>query len=239
MNAGNRQTAESFWARVDRTADGCWPFPGYAGKNGYATVLWHGKKEYAHRKAWELTYGLPPSGRCVCHRCDNRICVNPAHLFIGVDLDNKNDMVAKKRQAKHKLTEESVRAIRIELASGDSVKDVAGRYSVSTTTISLIKNRRAWKWLDSPITPQIPSDIVMGSEYFSIPPPTKIDIVVSPGSSGWLSVVVVETRNGTGTSHARVSTERHHSAHPDRTVLHSQVLETISLDIAAWLSPSP
>lgn len=54
---------------------------------------------YAHRAAWELAHGRPvPDGMDVCHSCDVRHCVNPAHLFIGTAKDNIQDSIRKGRQ---------------------------------------------------------------------------------------------------------------------------------------------
>lgn len=84
-----------FWAKVNKTA-GCWIFKG--GKyHRYAMLWWKSKKEYAHRVSWIIHFGPIPPNLCVLHTCDNPLCVNPAHLWLGTDKDNSDDKIAKGR----------------------------------------------------------------------------------------------------------------------------------------------
>jgi hypothetical protein len=92
--------AKKYWTRVIPHTDGCW---GWAGSTA-AGYGWIGLKSRgsrrsynAHRVAYELRVGDIPEGMCVPHRCDNRRCSRPDHLFLGTKQDNSRDMVAKGR----------------------------------------------------------------------------------------------------------------------------------------------
>lgn len=84
---------EKFWARVAKS-DGCWEWQGRRHGRGYG-VTGHGI--FTHRLSWEVHNGPIPDGLYVLHRCDNRICVRPDHLFLGTALDNARDAMAKDR----------------------------------------------------------------------------------------------------------------------------------------------
>jgi hypothetical protein len=95
------ETIESrFWAKVDeRGPDECWEWKAGINRYGYGKFKApHRREVTAHRMVWMLSHGREiPDGQCVLHRCDNRSCVNPAHLSLGTQLDNIRDRDRKGR----------------------------------------------------------------------------------------------------------------------------------------------
>lgn len=86
---------ESLYER--RSARECWPWHGPRYSNGYGRYERRKRTTTASRASWLLYFGPIPDGVVVCHRCDNPICVNPAHLFLGTQIDNVHDMLRKGR----------------------------------------------------------------------------------------------------------------------------------------------
>ena len=88
---------ERFINKVHKT-DYCWIWNGaIRGNSGYGSFNVNGKIESSHRISYKLFKGVIPMGICVLHRCDNRLCVNPDHLFLGTQGDNMKDMFNKGR----------------------------------------------------------------------------------------------------------------------------------------------
>jgi hypothetical protein len=87
-----------FWAKVDCTKE-CWTWTASVfTQTGYGQfALTPRKPVNAHRMSWELSFGDIPSGMYVLHKCDNRSCVRPDHLFLGTQKDNMVDMSNKGR----------------------------------------------------------------------------------------------------------------------------------------------
>lgn len=146
-----------FWDNVDRSGgpDACWPWTKSLGTWGYGQAFWDlgdgkGKRNVvASRAAWTITNGLPADGLCVLHRCDNRACCNPAHMFLGTKADNTADMIAKGRHwcprgpDNHaaKLTADQVREIRRRAARGEPLRRLSREFGVHNSGISRLVRR--------------------------------------------------------------------------------------------------
>lgn len=127
---------------------GCRLWDGKRDWNGYGTIAYRNKAWMAHRAAWTCAHGPIPPGLIVCHRCDVRACINPAHLFLGTHADNMADMMAKRRirrpTSPHfapQIVEETVKAIR---SAPGPQREIAARYGISQTQVSKIKLKRSW-----------------------------------------------------------------------------------------------
>ena len=125
-------------------SSGCWQWVGSVTIYGYGRMRVDAKNVMAHRFSYELHVGKIPEGLFVCHKCDNRKCVNPEHLFVGEHQDNMTDMVKKNRQAVGSrngnavLSENDVLLIR---ASRDIIeqKELAKIFGCSQPTVSRIQ----------------------------------------------------------------------------------------------------
>ena len=127
---------------------GCWLWTaGYNPKTGYGHFYNRGALLYAHRFAYEQYVGPIPKNICVCHKCDVRCCVNPAHLFLGTKAENLSDMARKGRASRGahrwsaKLSDEVVRIIR---KSAKTNSELARVYGVSPSLISGIRHGHRW-----------------------------------------------------------------------------------------------
>jgi HNH endonuclease len=146
-----------FWSHVNKT-ETCWLWT--AGTRGHGYGLFRAvpgeTMKMAHRFSWELANGPIPEGVGVLHNCpdgDNPLCVNPAHLFLGTQIDNMRDCSEKGRmprgEQRHaaKLTATAVVRIRELAESGRSMQSLAREYGVSGPTVQAIVHRRKWRWV--------------------------------------------------------------------------------------------
>lgn len=159
-------TPEDFWARVDKNGPispklgtHCWIWTGglvsHRPLHDYGRLGYRGKRWYAHRLAFYLTYGEIPEGKDVCHKCDNTQCCNPEHLWADDAGGNIRDMWSKGRgiarhgseHPKSKLTEAQVAEIRERYAAGERNKSALAReFGVSEPAIYFIISGRNRKY---------------------------------------------------------------------------------------------
>ena len=141
-------TEDRFWSRVDREGavvrpelGPCWLWKGTVDRDGYGQ-FWAGRTVAAHRFSLSVAGHPPTPGACVCHRCDNPLCVNPAHLFEGSQADNMRDRDAKGRVArgqrhyKAKLSDEQVAEVRRRHAGGETQRALSVEFGVSSRHVN-------------------------------------------------------------------------------------------------------
>jgi hypothetical protein len=139
----------------------CWLWTGGSSSNqngyrcGYFTT--HGKQRHATRAQWFLTFGQWPSdGVFVCHHCDNSMCVNPSHLFLGTPKDNVHDCIRKWRAktgripcglsiSRKKLSREIIGKAHQLKKDGWTYLRIAENFGVGETTIYKALKGLTWK----------------------------------------------------------------------------------------------
>lgn len=82
-----------FHSKVDKHGDDkCWPWKASRNSSGYGWIRINYRLFLAHRISWEIHFGAIPEGKLILHKCNNRSCVNPQHLYIGDHVDNAGDV---------------------------------------------------------------------------------------------------------------------------------------------------
>lgn len=146
-----------FWRKVKKSdAHKCWLWMGAKNRHGYGQTRIIGKSVEAHRLAWILSNGEISKGLVVCHKCDNPLCCNPNHLFLGTQKDNAQDRENKKRGVRNtgfashnsKLSKNQVEEIRKRYSGGldaDYQKTLSKEYRVSRSTIYRVVHEKCYK----------------------------------------------------------------------------------------------
>lgn len=153
------ESIEVFWSKVNKSGeDDCWFWTGLKKDNGNGLIyglFWDdGNDIKAHRFSFLIHNSEIPKGLLVCHKCDQPLCVNPKHLFLGSYKDNNADTCRKRRNAFGEkspgaiLTEHSVREIRLlYVPKIFGFRKLAEKYGVSESCIQGIIEGRTWKHL--------------------------------------------------------------------------------------------
>lgn len=152
-------TPESFCKRVKfGEPQQCWEWQGAISNKGYGLfsirINKQRKNNNSHRFLFIQLFGDIAEGICVLHKCDNRKCVNPNHLFPGTNQDNMDDMVKKGRSnsgdqageknPRSKLNNSDVLLIKERIKNGYKQKDIAIEFKVTAPAISAISRKITW-----------------------------------------------------------------------------------------------
>lgn len=157
-------TPEVLWSKVDRRGeDECWPWKGFKNDQGYGRTWIGDKGYYAHRVIFNLvnpgviSLQAPKVGSTdggfLLHSCDNPVCCNPKHLFVGTHGDNMKDKAEKGRcpdfsgdkGPRCKLTMDQARAARALRTTGKSVRELAVMFDISLPSMKTLLANRSYR----------------------------------------------------------------------------------------------
>lgn len=153
---------KSFEKHVIRQ-EGCWSWNGPITKGGYPVMSCRPEigPTQGHRASWVIHGGKLEKSKHICHACDNPICTNPEHLWLGTHKENNDDKIAKGRanwvqpptkkgseNGSSKLNEDQVKEIKILISQGHACYRIGKKFNVSATTIKRIRNGSNWKHVE-------------------------------------------------------------------------------------------
>lgn len=163
---------KSFWRGVDKNGPvirpgltPCWVATTRKSGGYFQRNVVHGFTMHAHRAAYLMFYGEIPSGKYICHTCDNQLCINPDHLWAGTNSENILDAIKKGRQPTglqwelaHRATQVAgeshpcaklktaqVLEIRRRYQSGEKCSYLAKEYGIGRNHALVIATKKVWK----------------------------------------------------------------------------------------------
>jgi hypothetical protein len=156
--------SDRFWPKVDvRGPDDCWTWTGSLDSGGYGQIstIHGGKPMRASRVSWELVNGPIPDGLHVLHKCDNRPCCNPGHLFLGTNRDNVADMHSKGRARGGSIPGEAHPCAKLSESEASAIlflthatrfthAQIGAQFGVDRSTVRLIFLGKKWAHLRRP-----------------------------------------------------------------------------------------
>jgi hypothetical protein len=181
---------DRFWAKVDKNGPTpghcpelgpCWTWTASlcgSGNSRYGGFYLDGRIQRAHRVAWQMGHGPIAAGLVICHRCDNKLCVRPDHLFAGTMKDNMQDAASKGLLGRR---EQPTHCKRGHLLAGANFRRKrchqcwieyqrewrARRGSPSPQELGLLRSRRKWEQQHATILWAL-TDLPMVAEAFGV-----------------------------------------------------------------------
>ena len=148
---------ERFFSKIIKKEDyECWGWRGALCNGGYGCFTMNKRVKPAHRASWEIHNGPIPKGLWVLHKCDNKICSNPDHLFLGNAKENVHDMISKGRNIRGelschaKLTSNDIINIRKEyLNKNATYLEISRKYYVNASHIGRIIRKERWNNIEA------------------------------------------------------------------------------------------
>lgn len=147
-----KELKERILKKIKINDNGCWEWLSCS-RNGYGVIRAKRRTYLVHRLTYELWKNIDPQTYFVCHKCDNPICCNPDHMFLGSQVENIGDAKNKKRMKQgenhynRKLNEKQVLEIKKLLKYGLSFRKIGKLYGVSYSCIGSISLGKSWKTL--------------------------------------------------------------------------------------------
>lgn len=136
---------------IEVAPSGCFNWKLFRNKKGYGRMKVDGQHRPAHRVSYQVFRKAVPEGLFVLHECDNPACVNPAHLFLGTNLDNVRDSVAKgrnsrgERHGRSKLSDANIQEVTKRYSGGESIKNLSLAFNVTVRTMNEVLRGKSFK----------------------------------------------------------------------------------------------
>lgn len=157
------QVESNLWTQCRPDGDGCWNWTARLTPGGYGGFRYD-DNQVASRAAWVFENGEIPKGMQVCHRCDNRKCIKPDHLFLGTMRDNQMDKINKNRQWRPTgakawcavLNDEKAKDILFfHATTSASIKDLMAKYAIGRSCLVSLLYRESWMHVKKEVWPEI------------------------------------------------------------------------------------
>lgn len=163
---------ERFWQHVDVRREGeCWHWLGTLSPQGYGTLSVEGTTHRAHRISFVVQHGPIPEGLFVCHRCDNKRCVNPFHLFLGTPKQNSGD--AQRKGLLCRVPVERLRLVHELIERGAPKTSIARLLGMGRSTVIAIAQGKWAHLVRRPLSGQGPTERSTGSCATVRPKPSQ------------------------------------------------------------------